>query len=72
MTILNASPDSESEDELPVSANNIDFGLDTIRVPLQPVEAAISTVSDANTLGKNLTVSQALVHAAKHIFLGRD
>ncbi|KAJ7815524.1 hypothetical protein B0H14DRAFT_3476149 [Mycena olivaceomarginata] len=43
MTILNASPDSESEDELPVSANNIDFGLDTIRVPLQPVEAAIST-----------------------------
>jgi hypothetical protein len=52
-----------------VSAGNVDFELDTICVPLHPVEAAISTESDANTLGVNLTVSQAFAHAAKHIFL---
>ncbi|KAJ7793778.1 hypothetical protein B0H14DRAFT_3889110 [Mycena olivaceomarginata] len=41
--------------------------LDTIRVPPHPVEAVIPMESDANALGKNLTVSQALAHAAHHI-----
>lgn len=65
-----SDPDSQSEmeEDFPVTANDVDFELDTIRVRPHPEDEASSPKeSDASALGKDLTVSQALAHAAHHI-----
>ncbi|KAJ7789699.1 hypothetical protein B0H14DRAFT_3573004 [Mycena olivaceomarginata] len=68
-------PGSDADDsdlDYPVTANDVDFEQEdtTIRVPLHPTKD--KPVEDEQTLlGKNLTVSQALAHAAHHIVTER-
>ncbi|KAJ7016612.1 hypothetical protein C8F04DRAFT_1280950 [Mycena alexandri] len=59
---------SEHEDDSPnpVAANEIDFDSDIIRVPPR-AEQVIVEDDDTHTLGKDLTVSEALCHAAHQI-----
>jgi hypothetical protein len=65
--------DSDADEpEYPVTANDVDFEQEntTIRVPLCPTEA-MPAEDEHTLLGKNLTVSQALAHAAHHIVTER-
>ncbi|KAJ7084923.1 hypothetical protein C8R44DRAFT_894034 [Mycena epipterygia] len=59
--------ETDTEEGYPVSAKDVDFELDTIRNPPHPVQDAVPLESDASKLGMDLTVSQALAHAAHHI-----
>ncbi|KAK7040463.1 hypothetical protein R3P38DRAFT_3348893 [Favolaschia claudopus] len=66
---VESGSDDESQDlEFPVTANEVDFELDSIRVSARTPKDDISPSSDeATELGINLTVSQSLAHAAHHI-----
>ncbi|KAJ7653460.1 hypothetical protein B0H17DRAFT_1147109 [Mycena rosella] len=71
-SIASASDGSDDEESFPVTAKDIDFELDTpIRLPPHPNQDAVCPESDAIVLGKDLTVSQALAHAAHHIVTER-
>ncbi|KAJ7629621.1 hypothetical protein B0H17DRAFT_1218096 [Mycena rosella] len=71
-TRTSASDGSDDEEPFPVTAKDIDFELDTpIRIPPHPNQDAVCPESDAIVLGKDLTVSQALAHAAHHIVTER-